>query len=158
MPINTQEVLSVVEQLCEEENLRVAFKESLKGGAIAGSSTVIGGLLAGPLGLALGGAVGGLTAAFLSQGKFKSVASIIRNDLTPAQKERLANSVWVFLRNRSVWDLAEVSKLLCSPSVKLMLLEIVISTVFAVVGIIFQWRKKTRRMESLENPTPSSRA
>ncbi|XP_071532384.1 protein Nazo-like isoform X2 [Panulirus ornatus] len=118
MPINTQEVLSVVEQLCEEENLRVAFKESLKGGAIAGSSTVIGGLLAGPLGLALGGAVGGLTAAFLSQGKFKSVASIIRNDLTPAQKERLANSVWRIVDDIGPTDVLAVTSLVLQPPVK----------------------------------------
>lgn len=54
MPINTEEVLSLVSQVCEEEKLRVAIKESVKGGVIAGSTTVIGGLLVGPLGLALG--------------------------------------------------------------------------------------------------------
>lgn len=42
-----------------------------------------------------GGTVGGLMAAFLAQGKFKSVTSVIMNDLTPAQKERLCDSVRV---------------------------------------------------------------
>lgn len=42
-----------------------------------------------------GGTVGGLMAAYLAQGKFKSVASVIMNDLTIAQKERLCDSVRV---------------------------------------------------------------
>lgn len=54
MPINTEQALSLVTQLCEEEKLRVTFKESLKGGAIAGITTIIGGLLGGPIGLAIG--------------------------------------------------------------------------------------------------------
>lgn len=54
MPINSQEVLSLVTQLCEEENLRITVKESLMGGALAGTTTVIGGILGGPIGLAIG--------------------------------------------------------------------------------------------------------
>ena len=54
MPVNTSEILSLVSKICEEEKLRVAFTESLKGGFIAGGTTIIGGLLAGPLGLAAG--------------------------------------------------------------------------------------------------------
>lgn len=42
-----------------------------------------------------GGTVGGLTAAYLAQNKFRSVADVIRNDLTAAQRERLSNSVMV---------------------------------------------------------------
>lgn len=54
MPINTVEVLSLVTQVCEDENLRVPIKESVKGGFIAGTTTAIGGLLGGPVGLAVG--------------------------------------------------------------------------------------------------------
>ncbi|MPC35743.1 hypothetical protein E2C01_029177 [Portunus trituberculatus] len=54
MPINTVEVLSLVTQVCEEEKLQVSIKESLKGGLIAGTTTTIGGLLGGPIGLAIG--------------------------------------------------------------------------------------------------------
>lgn len=60
MPINTPELLSLISQLCDEKNLQVTVKESLKGGVITGSSTVVGGLLAGPIGLAVGTSVMGL--------------------------------------------------------------------------------------------------
>ena len=54
MPINSVEILSLVTQVCEEEKLQVSIKESLKGGLLAGTTTTIGGLLGGPIGLAIG--------------------------------------------------------------------------------------------------------
>lgn len=144
MPLNTAEALSLVSQICEEEKLRVAMKESMKGGFIAGGTTMLGGLLGGPIGLAVGGTVGGLTAAYLSSGKFKSVASIIRNDLTPMQREQLANSVRMFLSNRSIGDLTQASRILLSPSLKLILIQTVIQFLIAAIGIIFQWNRERR--------------
>ncbi|XP_068244250.1 protein Nazo-like isoform X1 [Palaemon carinicauda] len=144
MPINTAEALSLVTQICEEEKLRVAVKESVKGGFIAGGATILGGLFGGPIGLAIGGTLGGCTAAYLSQGKFKSVVSIINNDLTGAQRESLANSVRMFLQNRSVEDLAAASNLLLSPSAKMVLLQVIIQFVISALGVIFQWQKNRR--------------
>ncbi|XP_063859450.1 protein C19orf12 homolog isoform X2 [Scylla paramamosain] len=158
MPINTVEILSLVTQVCEEEKLQVPIKESLKGGLIAGTTTTIGGLLGGPIGLAIGGTVGGLTAAYLAQDKFRSVADVIRNDLTPLQKERLSSSVLMFLRNRSVSDLAEASKLLLSPTMKMLLLQIVVQIVFTAIGIVFKLRReKANQTRALEDETSSSR-
>jgi hypothetical protein len=54
MPINTRELLSVVSQLTEDKQVRAAVKESLKGGGIAATTTLVGGLLLGPIGLAVG--------------------------------------------------------------------------------------------------------
>lgn len=156
MPINTTEALSLVSQICEEEKLRVCIKESVKGGFIAGGATILGGLLGGPVGLAVGGTVGGCTAAYLSQGKFKSVVSIINNDLTFAQRERLANSVRMFLQNRSVEDLAAASNLLLSPSAKMIFLQIVIQFVISAIGIVFQWQRSRRTREQEHGEVPLS--
>nr|XP_053626372.1 protein C19orf12 homolog isoform X2 [Cherax quadricarinatus] len=157
MPLNTKEVLHLVEQLCEEKQLRVAVRESVKGGMLAGGTTLIGGLLGGPFGLALGGAVGGLTAAYLSQGKFKSVVSIIRHDLTAAQRQRLANSVHMFLQSWSIKDVAEASRLLLSPTAKAILLQIALQFVIAAVGIIFRKSQEKRKVKRLESSPSSSR-
>jgi nicotinamide mononucleotide (NMN) deamidase PncC len=54
MPINSRELLSVVSQLTEDRHVRVTIKESLKGGCIAATTTVVGGVVLGPVGLAVG--------------------------------------------------------------------------------------------------------
>jgi nicotinamide mononucleotide (NMN) deamidase PncC len=54
MPINSREILNVVTQLTEDRCVRVTVKESVKGGCIAAATTIIGGLMLGPPGLAIG--------------------------------------------------------------------------------------------------------
>jgi hypothetical protein len=54
MPINSTELLNIVAQLTEDRNVRVSMTQSLKGGCIAATTTVLGGLLLGPAGLAVG--------------------------------------------------------------------------------------------------------
>lgn len=64
----------------------------------------------------------------------------------------------MFLRNRSVRDLAEASKVLLSPSVKMLLLEIVIQIVFTAIGIVFKIRReKSNQAGALEDEPPPSR-
>ncbi|XP_037792225.1 protein C19orf12 homolog [Penaeus monodon] len=87
---NVTDLLALAAELSEQEDLRAAVTGSVKGGLIAGAVTACGGLLGGPLGLAVGGAVGGVVAAAVFRKKFKSVASIIMNDLSSTQKKKLA--------------------------------------------------------------------
>jgi hypothetical protein len=54
MPINTTELLSVVSKITEGKQVRVTIKESLKGSGVAATTTLVGGLLLGPIGLAVG--------------------------------------------------------------------------------------------------------
>ncbi|CAL4155045.1 unnamed protein product [Meganyctiphanes norvegica] len=118
MPINTQEIMSLASQLSEENNMQVSIKESAKGGVIAGTATFLGGLLGGPIGLAMGGTVGGLTAAYMSKGKFKSVASIIMNDMTLQQQQRLATSLWGILNEIDASDITTISLMILAPDMK----------------------------------------
>lgn len=127
MAIPTAEILSLLSLLCEEKNFRVAVQESAKGGAIAGVSTLIGGLLGGPIGLAVGGTVGGLTAAYFSQGKFKSVASIIKEDLTIEQKEELASPVRRILSKWGLVDVAAITMFAIAPEARENILQEVVS-------------------------------
>jgi hypothetical protein len=54
MPINTTEILSVVNQLAGNRQVRVTVTESLKGAGIAATTTAVGGIFLGPIGLAVG--------------------------------------------------------------------------------------------------------
>jgi hypothetical protein len=54
MPINSTQLLSVVSQITEDRHVRVTISESVKGGCIAATTTVVGGIVLGPVGLAIG--------------------------------------------------------------------------------------------------------
>lgn len=128
MPINTRDLLDVVAQLTEDRHVRVTIKESLKGGCIAATTTAVGGLFLGPAGLAIGGIVGGVTAALISKDKFKPISEVIMNDMTNAQREKLAASVAAITADLCVQDVALLIPLLLNnPSAK----EAVLRSVFA---------------------------
>ena len=54
MPLRQEEIFNILKIICENEEIYVTAKESLKGGVIVGASSVICGLLFGPIGLAIG--------------------------------------------------------------------------------------------------------
>lgn len=54
MPLNTREIIGVVADLSREENLRISVSECVKGACITGGGTFLGGLVLGPVGMALG--------------------------------------------------------------------------------------------------------
>ncbi|KAJ7360487.1 hypothetical protein OS493_015588 [Desmophyllum pertusum] len=60
--------------LADEDQLKVTVKSSGYGGLIAGITTTIGGLVAGPPGLLVGGALGGAL-AYSSAGNFQACFS-----------------------------------------------------------------------------------
>lgn len=69
MPVvSVDEFLQSIAFLADHQNLRANMKQSGKGGLIAGACTFIGGVVAGPIGLAVGGTIGGLAAYKLTEG------------------------------------------------------------------------------------------
>ena len=99
MVISYSSVLEVMTVLSEEKELRVTVTESGKGALLTGGVAGLGGLLLGPLGLALGGAVGGCIAAWRAQGNFKPVMEVILYDLSQDQRESMVESVRTLLAN-----------------------------------------------------------
>ncbi|XP_049765721.1 protein C19orf12 homolog [Schistocerca cancellata] len=112
MPLNTGEIMNALAIVSEHEHMNVAVKESAKGGIITGVSTVCGGLLLGPLGLALGGTFGGITAYCMSKNKFKPVPKILMEDLTVRQKEELVRSVQAVINDIRAEDAAVLASLI----------------------------------------------
>ena len=93
MVISYNSVMEVLTVLCQERKLMVTVTESGKGALVTGGIAGLGGLLLGPLGLALGGAVGGCIAAWQAQGKFRPVMEVILHDMRQEQRDRMVESL-----------------------------------------------------------------
>ena len=99
MVISYSSVMEVLTVLCEERKLMVAVRESGKGALLTGGVAGLGGLLLGPLGLALGGAVGGCLAAWRAQGTFKPLIEVILVDMKQDQRDRMVECLRDVLAN-----------------------------------------------------------
>lgn len=73
MPVDLREFLEGVAILADNHNVRVTVKQSGKGAIVCGVCSFIGGLIAGPLGLAVGGTVGGITAYKMTGNVFSPI-------------------------------------------------------------------------------------
>lgn len=62
MPVDIEEFLQGIGQIADHENIRFTVKQSGKGALVCGGLCFVGGLLGGPVGMAVGGTLGGITA------------------------------------------------------------------------------------------------
>lgn len=104
MVIRTDEIINVLSKLSDESGLKVTVQESVKGGVIAGAACTIGGVLLGPPGLAVGGAIGGCLAYVLGNGKFKPVSRVITHDMRQEDRQQLVQSVQRILADVDATD------------------------------------------------------
>ncbi|GAA6070887.1 protein C19orf12 homolog [Tachysurus ichikawai] len=104
-----QKINDVVQMCCEVSaswEMKAAVKGSLKGGAMAGGSAVMGGLLLGPAGLAVGAAAGGLV-AWLTSSQFKPVPQILM-ELPAQEKQKLYSEISVILGSLDWTDVSQL--------------------------------------------------
>ncbi|KAH8316027.1 hypothetical protein KR074_008994 [Drosophila pseudoananassae] len=113
--MSSVEILSAITIVAEKENIRVTVKESAQGAAICAASALIGGLLMGPRGLALGGAIGGLAACGLAQ-DFKSLADVISEDLSERERNELKEHVINAVTNITAVDVLQLGFLIMTNS------------------------------------------
>lgn len=112
MVIQYNDILNIITTLCDDENLRITVKQSAKGGLIAGISCAVGGLIAGPPGLAVGGAAGGCLAAYLAGNSFKPISTVILYEMKPVDQRALVDSVTKIIQNLDVMDAVELLALI----------------------------------------------
>uniref|UniRef100_A0A0K8TQN5 Putative conserved plasma membrane protein n=1 Tax=Tabanus bromius TaxID=304241 RepID=A0A0K8TQN5_TABBR len=128
MPVTATEVIDAVSVLTDDANMKVTLKQSGKGAIICGATCFVGGIVGGPIGLAVGGMLGGLGAAALTHGTFKPVSEIIKNDLTPGQKEELSTRVMNVVREIHPSDIVVLLPLILgNPSMQQAVLRTVTS-------------------------------
>ena len=112
MVIPYSDILNIITTLGDDKNLRITVKQSAKGGLIAGISCAVGGLLAGPPGLAVGGAAGGCIAAYLGANKFKPLSTVILYDMKPVDQRALVDAVRNIIQNVDIMDAVELLALI----------------------------------------------
>ncbi|XP_067640531.1 protein Nazo [Eurosta solidaginis] len=106
MPVDSRELIEAISIIANEQNVRVTMKQSTKGAMVCAASAFAGGLLLGPVGLAVGGTAGSLMAYKMTSGSFRPLADVLLNDLTDAQQEQLIRHVNKALAEFQISDLA----------------------------------------------------
>ncbi|KAK3510222.1 hypothetical protein QTP70_030453 [Hemibagrus guttatus] len=103
--------LNDVMQMCcrvsSSRQMKAAVKNSGKGAVVAGGSAFLGGLLLGPAGIALGGAIGGLLGWGMTSGQFKPVPQIIM-ELPPQEQRKLYENVMEVLGSLDWTDVVQL--------------------------------------------------
>ena len=102
MPISVVDLQRVLAILAEEDELKVTVKSSAYGGIIAGLTTTVGGILAGPPGLLLGGAIGGAL-AYNTSGNFKPVSQVI-SSMNAHERKLLYDTMKDIIDNLAIDD------------------------------------------------------
>ena len=102
MPVSAVQLQQVLAILADQDQLKVTVRASGYGGVVACVTTTIGGLIAGPAGLLVGGALGGVL-AYASAGDFKPVSDVIK-EMTPLQRQLLYNAMRDIVDNLAIQD------------------------------------------------------
>lgn len=92
MVIRTDELLEVAGMLAQDRGLQVTVTKALQGAAVAGACAFIGAMVAGPVGIACGGALGGIVGAAYTKGQFRPLGEVLA-ELPPAERQQLATSL-----------------------------------------------------------------
>ncbi|XP_030060254.1 protein C19orf12 homolog [Microcaecilia unicolor] len=98
MPVRINDVMALLCHISDQQKMKVAIKHSGKGALIAGASAFLGGLMGGPPGIAIGGAVGGLFGAWMTSGQFKPLPQIIM-EMPVVQQQKLCDDVYSIIRS-----------------------------------------------------------
>jgi len=106
MVIRYNDILTVITTLGDDEGLRLAGKGSVKGGLITGAASAITGFILGPIGLAIGGTLGGLLAYGLSE-PYQPISEVVLH-MRPIDQEKLVTAVRRITDSLDVQDAIEL--------------------------------------------------
>ena len=104
MPVSAVELQRVLAILADEDQLKVTVKAAGYGGVVAGVTTTIGGLIAGPAGLLVGGALGGVL-AYANAEDFKPVSLVVK-EMNAHERQLLYDATRDIVDNLAIDDYA----------------------------------------------------
>ncbi|XP_044175736.1 protein C19orf12 homolog [Acropora millepora] len=106
MPVSAVVLKQVLPMLANQDQLKVTVKTPLVGGAVASVTTAIGGLIAGPPGMLLGGTFGGWLASGYA-GYLKPVSQVLA-EMNAHQSQLLYNATRDIVDNLAIDDYSEL--------------------------------------------------
>lgn len=104
MPVSAVQLQRVLAILADEDQLKVSVKGAGYGGVVTGVTTTIGGLIAGPAGLLVGGALGG-GIAYANAEDFKPVSQVVK-EMNAHERQLLYDATRDIVDNLAIDDYA----------------------------------------------------
>ncbi|NWT77304.1 CS012 protein, partial [Prunella himalayana] len=114
MPNRIDDVMALLNHVATVKGMKAAVAHSGRGAMLTGASAFLGGMLGGPPGIFVGGAVGGLI-GWMTSGQFKSVPQILM-ELPAAEKQKLCADTMSVIRNVDWTDARQLIALVMSNS------------------------------------------
>ncbi|XP_030369316.1 protein C19orf12 homolog [Scaptodrosophila lebanonensis] len=92
--VDTRDLFEAIADVADYCQLRVAIPQPGKGFLVCAIFSVMGRLLLGPVGMAIGGTLGGIAAYNMTSNKFRPMGDVLMNDLTSRQRESLMQKLF----------------------------------------------------------------
>ncbi|XP_041321850.1 protein C19orf12 homolog, partial [Pyrgilauda ruficollis] len=108
------DVMTMLTHIATVTGMKAAVTHSCRGAAVASPFIIVCGMLFGPVGIFIGGALGGLIAWMTSE-DFKSVPQVLM-ELSPAERQKLCAEAMAVVQNFDWKDAAELIKFVMSNS------------------------------------------
>ncbi|NXB57434.1 CS012 protein, partial [Struthidea cinerea] len=106
MPIRIDDVMKLLVHVASMKGMKAAVTHSGRGALLTGASAFVGGLLAGPPGIAAGGVVGGFL-GWMTSGDFKPVPQILM-ELPASEQQKLCGEAMALFKNLQWTDAAQL--------------------------------------------------
>ena len=111
MPLSSDDWVKALSHISEAEQLKITIQSSFFGSVFVAGFCMVLSLLLGPVGLLIGGIVGGCISFFKFRGTYKPVSSVLK-ELTPEQREALFNDLREIRSKVTAVDYVELIMLL----------------------------------------------
>ncbi|KAM4767291.1 protein C19orf12 homolog isoform 1-T1 [Cyanocitta cristata] len=126
MPVRVDDVMKLLVSIANAKGMKAAVTHSGRGALLTGASAFVGGLLAGPPGIAAGGVVGGLL-GWITSGDFKPVPQILM-ELPASERQKLCDEAMAVIKNLRWTDAAQlIALVMANPALKDMVVGVLTS-------------------------------
>ena len=102
MALSADRLFEEIINLKSVQQMKGSVKSTIKYGAIVGATTMISGILGGPMGLTAGGVISSCVAGYMSRETLQSVPGILC-ETTPKEREKLMQLVRDLLISKHIY-------------------------------------------------------